>query len=437
MPDKRKIYKYLRIASLLIIVTSVCPTFPLAREQADPAKERITAFTEAVLSGDIAEVHRLLKAGANVNVSVYDGMSPLFLASFNGHRGIVKLLLAAGAKMDAARNNATALHAASFNGHGEIVKLLLDAGAKVNLPLKRIMSAGASRTGLLNSWEAGVLERNANPGQNGYQSSNAPITLDSRDVKFMGSMTSGVIDIPMLDINPLMVLISQPLGSTPLILASENGHIEIVKLLLDADAKVSAKRYDNSNALILASQNGYTEIVKLLLDSGAKLDSRTKIGATALILASQNGHTETVKLLLDAGAKVDVSLFPPGILSRTDGLLGSVEIKAEDRPDFEYLKIVGKSTPLILAAQNGHAEIVKLLLGVGAKVNAKTSNDSTSLILAAENGYADIVKLLLDAGAIIDAWITIEEKNYTALDLAEFHGHTEIIKLLKEYGVKK
>ena len=56
-------------------------------------------------------------------------------------------------------------------------------------------------------------------------------------------------------------------------------------------------------------------------------------------------------------------------------------------------------TPLIVAAINGHTEIVKSLLAAGANINAKDEDDWTPLMQAAHNGHTETVKLLLKAGA--------------------------------------
>ena len=52
-----------------------------------------------------------------------------------------------------------------------------------------------------------------------------------------------------------------------LLWASENGHLEIVKLLIENGADVSAK---DNEAFRMASENGYLEIVRLLIENGAK-----------------------------------------------------------------------------------------------------------------------------------------------------------------------
>jgi ankyrin repeat protein len=56
-------------------------------------------------------------------------------------------------------------------------------------------------------------------------------------------------------------------------------------------------------------------------------------------------------------------------------------------------------TPLIVAAINGHSEIVKSLIAAGADINAKDEDDWTPLMQAVQGGHAETVKLLLKAGA--------------------------------------
>jgi ankyrin repeat protein len=59
-------------------------------------------------------------------------------------------------------------------------------------------------------------------------------------------------------------------------------------------------------ALMIASQFGHIEVVKLLLERGAKLDLQVPSGPTALIIASAQGNTDVVKLLLESGANKEL-----------------------------------------------------------------------------------------------------------------------------------
>jgi len=95
-------------------------------------------------------------------------------------------------------------------------------------------------------------------------------------------------------------------GVTPLYTASWNGHLEIVKLLLEAKADVNAADTYGLTPLYMASQYGYTEVVKLLLDAKVDINAKAHIDGqiyTPLSAAKQMGHEKIIKLLTEYGAK--------------------------------------------------------------------------------------------------------------------------------------
>ena len=65
-----------------------------------------------------------------------------------------------------------------------------------------------------------------------------------------------------------------------------------------------ANKYGRT-ALMNASQNGHTEVAKLLIENGAVVNKAENDGWTAFMSASRNGHTEIVKLLIENGADVN------------------------------------------------------------------------------------------------------------------------------------
>ena len=69
-----------------------------------------------------------------------------------------------------------------------------------------------------------------------------------------------------------------------------------------------ANAYDSNGrtALMLASQEGHCQVVRLLLERGAKVDLQDSKGWSALMLACQAGHCEVAELLLESGADVDL-----------------------------------------------------------------------------------------------------------------------------------
>lgn len=86
----------------------------------------------------------------------------------------------------------------------------------------------------------------------------------------------------------------------------------------------------------------------------------------------------------------------------------------------------------MVAALNGQAEVVKLLLSVGANARAESADGHTALHHAAHKGHSEIVKLLLAAGAEVDADNAPDD--FTPLLYASRAGRTEAAKLLIEAG---
>ncbi|RYP77860.1 hypothetical protein DL771_000957 [Monosporascus sp. 5C6A] len=133
-------------------------------------------------------------------------------------------------------------------------------------------------------------------------------------------------------------------GQLPLLWASENGHTEMVKLLLDNGIDVAAANNGKRIPLIAAADKGHADVVRLLLaTSGTDVNVKdSESGRTPLSWAVERGHETVVQLLLEKGASITV----------------------EDRDT---------CTALLYAAGMGH-NIVELLLGNGAAMN----NDDTA-----------------------------------------------------------
>lgn len=94
--------------------------------------------------------------------------------------------------------------------------------------------------------------------------------------------------------------------NSPLGLAAELGHTEILKVLLAAGCKVEWGGHVEPSPLYLAAHKGHIEIVKILIKEGAKLNFKDEEGFTPLMSASAMGHLEVVKFLVEAGAKTNL-----------------------------------------------------------------------------------------------------------------------------------
>jgi len=92
-----------------------------------------------------------------------------------------------------------------------------------------------------------------------------------------------------------------------------------------------------------------------------------------------------------------------------------------------------RRTALHFATEEGHKEIVELLITHNADLNKRTSNGWTALHFAAEEGHKEIAELLIAKGADVNAK---DEEDGTALDWAIRHKRTEIADLLRKHGGK-
>ena len=94
-----------------------------------------------------------------------------------------------------------------------------------------------------------------------------------------------------------------PKDESPLMLASLNGHLDLVRKLIGRDADVNKTGW---TPLHYAATNGHVEIIGLLLENHAYIDAESPNGTTPLMMAAHYGSVAAVKLLLEAGA--DASL---------------------------------------------------------------------------------------------------------------------------------
>jgi ankyrin repeat protein len=163
---------------------------------------------------------------------------------------------------------------------------------------------------------------------------------------------------------------------SPLIGAVRSGQAPAVTLLLDRGANPNLGVDGDGSPLIVAAKSGRIDMVRLLMSRGADPDVGVEGDGSPLIAASASGHTEIVTLLLDRGAQVD-------------------------------LVVPGDENALIQAAAKGHLAVVQTLVRRGADVNARVwaeQNQSagewrTPLGMARQRRHADVVAFLLSAGA--------------------------------------
>jgi ankyrin repeat protein len=189
--------------------------------------------------------------------------------------------------------------------------------------------------------------------------------------------------------------VANEFGSTPLAEAAKLGDARLVKALLDAGARPDIPNQDGETALMLAIKTGELPVVDMLVKAGANVNAReTFHNQTALMWAAaapKNGG-EMVKLLLSK----DADVRPRALYSDWGSQITS-EPRAQYRP-------VGGLTALLYAARGGCYQCVEALSGAGANVNIPTPEGVTPLMIALDNDHNDVAKLLLDRGANPNVW---------------------------------
>ncbi|RYP44151.1 hypothetical protein DL768_009360 [Monosporascus sp. mg162] len=153
-------------------------------------------------------------------------------------------------------------------------------------------------------------------------------------------------------------------------------------------------------ALALAASFDFPLMLRRLVADGHDIDGHGTDGETPLIRAATRGLTENVRVLLDLGACVN----------------------ARDCMN---------DTSLLRAAKNGHGDTIRVLLERSADLNMKGLSDWTALMSAVTSGNIQVVQLLVRAGADLlaeSAW------GDSALSIATRHGHVEIATFLADNG---
>jgi len=95
---------------------------------------------------------------------------------------------------------------------------------------------------------------------------------------------------------------------TPMHLAAENGHANIIELLVDKfKASIYERTKDGSTLMHIASLNGHADCAMMLFKKGVYLHMPNKSGARSIHTAARYGHVGIINTLLQKGEKVDVT----------------------------------------------------------------------------------------------------------------------------------
>ena len=405
------------------------PPLPLhhtsdATERARKADNQRTALHKAAKSGvelDIIEI--LLESGADVNAKTADGTTALHLAAQYGNENTARVLLEHGANVHARialprddpvrrkfLGGRTPLHWAAVEGHDAIVELLLDhnadPGAKntsYRTPLQ-----GAIRNG--HELVARTLIKRGAPIDDQDEEAWTPLHQTSDTLgdhpgraAIAKLLLDGGAHIDAVTADTSIWGNEFHQRSTPLLLAAWRNAIENVALLIERGADLRACNKGGETAIHVAAQEGHIVIVRMLLDADVEVDIRDRLkDETPLLKAARRNHLPVLQLLQERGADL-----------RARNLDGEMAIH--------------------LAALCGHINVIRIMLDSGVEVDIRDPLwNETALHKAASQERERATQLLLENGADPRAVNKLGRDVLQHTMAVQKNANPEIIRLLKE-----
>lgn len=223
-------------------------------------------------------------------------------------------------------------------------------------------------------------------------------------------------------------------GYTCVMLASDGGYLDIIKLLIDWGADINIVHdISEDSCLIKACNNGYKSVVEYLLSQNVNLNHQNIYGDNALMCACKNNHYDIVELLLQYPININTSNRNKNtslIICSIAGYYNIAKSLLACNPNINIQNNEG-NTALICACKYNNLEMVKLLLKYNPNLHIKNNNGETCLRCININ----IVSLLLEHDHSDELINTQDNDGNTELLNAIINNNIPFIKLYLEYGV--
>ncbi|PGG98489.1 hypothetical protein AJ79_08861 [Helicocarpus griseus UAMH5409] len=216
-------------------------------------------------------------------------------------------------------------------------------------------------------------------------------------------------------------------GSVPLACAARRGHVAMTKLLIEygANANVNAREAASNLPITWAVVGGHAEVLSVLIDARANISANIYNHGTVLEYAAAQGHAAIVRLLLekdDKGDELGLAFTKAIRFEQKDKILVFIEAGISTNAP-----VIADRTPLDLAVEAGLEGMVRFIVGLGANVETRDENGDPPLHRAVRDGHLSTVVALLNGGACVNLQ---NETGFTPLVVAVLHERPQIVGFL-------
>jgi len=378
---------------------------------------------DAAVAGELDRLRALLKENPKLaRAQSRDGHAPLHFAAHAGRIDAARALLDAGADVNASAEDVmTPLQTAALLRNLPMARLLRDADAKGDLFCA--VGLGEDEAALKMLKEKPDLARARVPG--GLTPLYPAAIWGNVDLVRALIAAGADVNAKQEDGTPVLYLLAGPSRAPGLV--NRERRTQVARLLLAAGLKVNAAGPDGKTLLHLVMPFVTNQDMQMLLAAGADVDAPDARGRTPLHYAASSGNEHALLVMLIAMPDVDARDamgFAP-----VHWLLDGAQIRTA-----RLLVEHGAKEDVFVAAALGHTDTLSALLkedpGV---VSARLPYGGTALHVAAGGGEVRALRLLLDAGADLCA-----EDRYgvTPVLRAASAGEGAAVLMLREAGAK-
>eukprot|EP01045_Picozoa_sp_COSAG04_P023104 COSAG04_NODE_2698_length_3716_cov_4.770904_1_plen_931_part_10 len=448
-----------------------------------------TALHQTITNKQVAAARLLLDRGADPNLAISAGHTPLMAAAqvvamATGPMSLVELLLEAKAEVDAVdpEFGFTAFHFTCYHNHPDCAEALVRAGCDTSLRSQggetgRDIAKAKGHTAVLERLDAlrqgsssSAEKKNRSPKADGLKAAtllkaaedgeatlaqvlrdagsdvNAPVlgtayedgSIFSTTALYQAACAKRKLAVRRLlqhGADPNATEPDRALGSTALMGAAQEGPLSILRMLLEAGAEIDTADASGWTAFHWACAYNQPDCAEALVRAGCDTSLRNQKGYTGRDLARANRHPAVVRLLrsletveqrwLHAAQDGDTEELTRQLDGGHVEIDGLVETVNNDGDTVQ-------ATVLDIATGRRQDAAVRLLLNRGANPNLANSYGCTPLMNAALRGSLPILRLLMDAGAEVSAVYPVQ--GFTAFHAACINNHPDCAEALVRAG---